>query len=135
MAAQRAGPLRLLNDGPHSSVDDSDQGSERRQIVGMSLQNLASTCTSQPLSDLEHAANVVDLIVGLGARERGTFAALLCHPDDTYQAAVTVDLPSQFFERASPSLDTADICRTVLRPIIPVVRTVPDAPLVLALGR
>ncbi|TCC63061.1 hypothetical protein E0H73_11310 [Kribbella pittospori] len=62
----------------------------------MSFNNLPPTWTTQPLSDPARAADVVDLMVTLGDRRRGTFTVLLCDPDNHYRAALTLDLPEDF---------------------------------------
>jgi hypothetical protein len=59
----------------------------------MTFTNLAATWTDQPLTDPAVAADVVDLMVSLGDRHRGTFTVLLCDPDDHYRATLTIDLP------------------------------------------
>jgi hypothetical protein len=100
----------------------------------MSFHNLTPTWTTQPLTDPARAADVVDLMVSLGERHRGTFTVLLCDPDDRYRGTVTIDLPSQF-ANLTPTLGTADACSTALHPVIPAVHTVPGAALILALGR
>ena len=110
----------------------------------MSFHNLAPTWTTQPLTDPARAADVVDLMVSLGERHRGTFTVLLCDPDDRYRGTVTVDLRSEF-DRLMPTAvrdqpvrlgaGTADVCFSALRPIIPAVHTAPGTALVLALGR
>jgi hypothetical protein len=100
----------------------------------MSFEQLTPTWTTRPLSDPALAADVVDLMITLGERQRGTFTVLLCDPDDTYRATISIDLPSEFDHPARP-VDTADICSTALSPIIPAVHTAPGTALVLALGR
>jgi hypothetical protein len=112
----------------------------------MSFYNLPPTWTNQPLSDPTRAADVVDLMVTLGDRRRGTFTVLLCDPDNHYRAAVTLDLPEDF---AAPvehitslhggshdrRAGTAGVCSSALDPILPAVRTAPGTGLILALGR
>lgn len=112
----------------------------------MSFHHLPPTWTNQPLSDPARAADVVDLMVSLGDRRRGTFTVLLCDPDNHYRAALTLDLPEDF---AAPvehvtSLQgrshrrpagTAGVCSSTLDPILPAVRTAPGTGLILALGR
>jgi hypothetical protein len=100
----------------------------------MSFQDLTPTWATQPLSDPALATDVVDLMVGLGERQRGTFTAVLCDRDDRYIATVAIDLPSEFTD-LEPSLRTGDICGTALSPIIPALQTAPGAALILALGR
>jgi hypothetical protein len=100
----------------------------------MSFHNLTPTWTTQPLTDPARAADVVDLMVSLGDRHRGTFTVLLCDPEDRYRGTVTIDLPSQF-EHLTPTLATADVCSSALHPVIPAVHTAPGAALILALGR
>jgi hypothetical protein len=100
----------------------------------MSFDNLTPAWTDQPLTNPGVAADVVDLVVSLGDRQRGTFAAVLCGPDDHYRATVIIDLPSEF-EHHSPTLDTTQICQTALRPVITAVQTAPGTGLILALGR
>ncbi|MEU4192145.1 hypothetical protein AB0E69_09615 [Kribbella sp. NPDC026611] len=97
----------------------------------MSFQQLPSSWTDQPLTDSAVAADVVDLMVSLGDRQRGTFTVLLCDPDDHYRAALTIDLPAGFGAR----LDAGEACSSALEPIIPAVHTAPGTGLVLALGR
>ncbi|MEV0798443.1 hypothetical protein AB0I34_12175 [Kribbella sp. NPDC050281] len=129
----------------------------------MSFQNLPPTWTNQPLSDPARAADVVDLMVTLGDRRRGTFTVLLCDPDNHYRAALTLDLPEDFavpiehvashhhragspdaphHERAGTAdashhhrAGTAGVCSSALDPILPAVRTAPGTGLILALGR
>jgi hypothetical protein len=100
----------------------------------MSFHNLDPAWTTQPLTDPALAVDVVDLMVSLGERQRGTFTVLLCDPDDSYRATITIDLPSEF-EQLTPTLGTADVCSSALSPIIPAVHTAPDTALILALGR
>ncbi|MGW7686194.1 hypothetical protein ACWGID_35955 [Kribbella sp. NPDC054772] len=100
----------------------------------MSFQNLTPTWADQPLTTPGAAADVVDLMVSLGDRQRGTFAVLLCDPDDYYRATVTIDLPSEF-EHLSHTLDTAGLCSSALSPIVTAVRTAPGTGMILALGR
>ncbi|MFC6159671.1 hypothetical protein [Kribbella jiaozuonensis] len=59
----------------------------------MSFLDLTPTWTDQPLTAPDVAANVVDLMLTLGDRHRGTFSILLCDPDDHYRATISVDLP------------------------------------------
>ncbi|MFG1622248.1 hypothetical protein [Kribbella sp. NPDC049227] len=116
----------------------------------MSFQNLPPTWTSQPLSDPARAADVVDLMVTLGDRRRGTFTVLLCDPDNHYRAALTLALPEDFatpIEHVGPHhhragtasnhhpAGTAGVCSSALDPILPAVRTAPGTGLILALGR
>ena len=110
------------------------RGRNHGTLLSMSFQNLAPTWITQPLSDPALATDVVDLMVSLGERQRGTFTAVLCDPDDRYIATVAIDLPSEF-EHLEPSLRTDDVCNTALSPIIPALRTTPGAALILALGR
>ncbi|MGW6281543.1 hypothetical protein [Kribbella sp. NPDC055071] len=98
----------------------------------MSFKNLTLAWTTQPLSDPALAADVVDLMITLGERQRGTFTVLLCDPDDTYRATISIDLPSEFDQ---PTLETTDVCSAALAPIIPAVHTAPGTSLILALGR
>ena len=100
----------------------------------MSFHHLTPTWTTQPLTDPALAADVVDLMVSLGDRRRGTFAVLLCDPDDRYRGTVLIDLPAEF-DYLAPTIGTADVCSSALRPVIPAVHTTPGAALILALGR
>jgi hypothetical protein len=100
----------------------------------MSFLDLPPTWTDRPLTDPDVAADVVDLLLTLGDRQRGTFAVILCDPDDRYRATVTVDLPSEF-DRLDPTIDTNELCATALTPILTAVRTAPATGLILALGR
>lgn len=100
----------------------------------MSFLDLPPTWTDQPLTDPDVAADVIDLMISLGDRQRGTFSLVLCDPDDRYRATVMVDLPSEF-ERLSQPLDTSRLCSAVLGPLVPAVRTAPGTGVILALGR
>jgi hypothetical protein len=100
----------------------------------MSFQNLPPTWTDLPLSDPALAADVVDLFVSLGDRQRGTFTVVICDSDDRYVAAVGIDLPSEF-KHLRPTLQPSELCTTALGAILPAVRTAPGAALLLALGR
>jgi hypothetical protein len=100
----------------------------------MSFLDLPETWTDRPLSDPTTAADVVDLLVNLGDRHRGTLTVVLCDTDDRYRATVCIDLPTEF-ELSAPTLSPVEICARVLQPITLAVRTVPDTALVLALGR
>lgn len=112
----------------------------------MSFENLPATWTDVPLTDPTFTADVVDLMVSLGDRRRGTLAAMICDADARYRATVVIDLPPTV-ELRHPTfppadgfpgqLDTvpANLCQTALHPIIPAVRTAPGTALVLALGR
>ncbi|MEV4262954.1 hypothetical protein [Kribbella sp. NPDC049584] len=100
----------------------------------MSFLDLTPTWTDQPLTDPRVAADVVDLMLTLGDRHRGTFAVILCDPDDHYRATITVDLPSEF-DRLTPPPDTHTLCSTALNPIVTAIQTAPNTPLILALGR
>ncbi|RZU10836.1 hypothetical protein EV645_5991 [Kribbella rubisoli] len=100
----------------------------------MSFLDLTPTWTDQPLTDPDVAADVVDLMLTLGDRRRGTFAVILCDPDDHYRATITVDLPAEFDRLASP-LDTHTLCSTALNPIVPAIQTAPNTAVILALGR
>jgi hypothetical protein len=115
-------------------VDNRDPGFESRHFLGMSFLDLNPTWTDQPLTDPDVAADVVDLMLTLGDRQRGTFAVILCDPDDRYRATITVDLPAEF-DRLAPPLDTHALCSTALSPIVPAIQTAPRTPLILALGR
>ncbi|MFI6674714.1 hypothetical protein [Kribbella sp. NPDC050470] len=113
----------------------------------MSFQDLPQTWTDHPLSDPARAADVVDLLVSLGDRHRGTFTVILCDENTRYRAAIAVDLPSEFGQPpAAPSplaarttstspLAAGAMCTSALTPIIPAVRTAPGTSLLLALGR
>jgi hypothetical protein len=100
----------------------------------MSFLELTPTWTDQPLTDPRVAADVVDLMLTLGDRQRGTFAVILCDPDDHYRATITVDLPSEF-DRLAASSDAHTLCSTALSPIVTAIQTAPNTPLILALGR
>jgi hypothetical protein len=100
----------------------------------MSFQDLPQTWTDHPLSDPVLTANVVDLLVSLGDRQRGTFTVILCDNDDHYIATVAIDLPSEF-RAAMPSLEPSELCSTAFGAIMPAVRTAPGTGLLLALGR
>jgi hypothetical protein len=121
-----------LDVGPLWSVDNSDGGWDSRHFIGMSFENLTPAWTDQPLTNPGVAADVVDLVVNLGDRQRGAFAAVLCDPDDHYRATVVIDLPPEFEHH---TLDTAQVCQTALRPVITAVQTAPGTGLILALGR
>ena len=103
-------------------------------FVGMSFQNLPPTWTDQPLTDPAFAADVVDLMVSLGERHRGTFTVMICDPGDCYVASVAVDLPEEF-EQLTTGLTPSDLCSGALGAIMPAVRTAPGTGLLLALGR
>lgn len=100
----------------------------------MSFENLPPTWTEQPLTDPALATDVVDLLVGLGERQRGTFTVIMCDSEDRYIAAVAIDLPSEF-QHLRPSLQPSDLCSTALGAVLPAVRTAPGTALLLALGR
>ncbi|MER7250525.1 hypothetical protein [Kribbella sp. NPDC000426] len=100
----------------------------------MTFLDLPPTWTDQPLTAPDVAADVVDLMLTLGDRQRGTFAVILCDPDDHYRATITVDLPSEF-DRLAPPLDTHTLCSTALAPIVPAIQTAPHTSVILALGR
>jgi hypothetical protein len=100
----------------------------------MSFQDLPQTWPDHPLSDPTHAADVVDLLVSLGDRQRGTFTVVICDQDDRYIAAVAIDLPSEF-EHRLPSLQPSELCSTALGAVMPAVSTAPGTALLLALGR
>ncbi|WP_432876236.1 hypothetical protein ACQPYH_25835 [Kribbella sp. CA-245084] len=100
----------------------------------MTFLDLPPTWTDLPLTDPDVAADVVDLMLTLGDRHRGTFAVILCDPNDHYRATITVDLPSEF-DRLAPPRDTHALCSTALSPIIPAIQTAPNTPVILALGR
>ncbi|MFI5733469.1 hypothetical protein ACIA49_25365 [Kribbella sp. NPDC051587] len=105
----------------------------------MSFLDLAPSWSDEPLTDPTLAANVVDLMVSMGDRYRGTFTAILCGADARFRAVVAIDLPSHFAAETTsldhPSLDTPGLCATALHPIVPALRTEPGAALLLALGR
>ncbi|WP_329000568.1 hypothetical protein OHA18_39780 [Kribbella sp. NBC_00709] len=100
----------------------------------MSFLDLTPTWTERPLTDPAVAADVVDLMISLGDRHRGTFSVVLCDPDDHYRATVMVDLPSEFEQLSRPH-DTGQLCSDTLRPLIPAVQTAPGTGVILALGR
>lgn len=110
------------------------EGRNGGTFVGMSFQNLPPTWSAEPLSDPARAADVVDLMVSLGERHRGTFTVLMCDPDDRYIATVAIDLPHEF-EHRTPSLAPGELCSGALGAIMPAVRTAPGTGLLLALGR
>ena len=120
--------------GHFRPVDNSDRGLQSRHLLGMTFLDLPPTWTDQPLTDPAVAADVVDLMLTLGDRQRGTFAVILCDPDNLYRATITVDLPSEF-DRLAPPLDTHALCSTALSPIIPAIQTAPNTSVILALGR
>jgi hypothetical protein len=115
----------------------------------MSFENLPATWTDQPLTDPTVTADVVDLMVSLGDRRRGTLTAVICDPDAQYRATVIIDLPPTVelgrpafpdtvptpASALVPALAPSEIFQTALRPIIPAVRTAPGTSLILALGR
>ncbi|MFI7068615.1 hypothetical protein ACIBL3_47040 [Kribbella sp. NPDC050124] len=127
----------------------------------MSFQDLPPTWTDHPLSDPTRAADVVDLLVSLGDRHRGTFTVILCDENTHYRAAIAIDLPSEFGQPPAPHapppaahsprpaahsphsprtaahspLAASTMCTSALTPIIPAVRTAPGTSLLLALGR
>ncbi|MFF1819954.1 hypothetical protein ACFVWG_21815 [Kribbella sp. NPDC058245] len=110
----------------------------------MSFLDLAPSWSDYPLTDPTLAADVVDLMVSMGDRYRGTFTAILCGPDARFRAVVAIDLPAYFAAEATrldtpnldlPGLDTPGLCATALHPIVPALRTEPGAALLLALGR
>ena len=119
----------------------------------MTFTNLAATWTDQPLTDPAVAADVVDLMVSLGDRHRGTFTVLLCDPDDHYRATLTIDLPdlanplrtrsTSAHPAGSAGVAGADaeheldpcLCSAALEPLIPAVHTAPGTGLILAVGR
>jgi hypothetical protein len=115
-------------------VDNRDPGFESRHFLGMSFLDLNPTWTDQPLTDPDVAADVVDLMLTLGDRQRGTFAVILCDPDDRYRATITVDLPSEFAE-LDPAIDTSRLCSTALGPVVTAVQAAPGTGIILALGR
>jgi len=100
----------------------------------MSFYDLPPTWTDQPLSDPARAADVIDLMVSIGDRRRGTFAVVLCDPDDRYRATLSIELPPEF-DHLEPEPATAGVCSSALAPILPAVRTAPGTALILALGR
>lgn len=113
----------------------------------MSFENLSATWADQPLTDPGLAADAVDLMVSLGDRRRGTLTVLICDPDARYLATVLVGLPESAaadLRRSQPQLQPAadarppspaELCGTVLDPVIPAVHTAPGTGLILALGR
>jgi len=100
----------------------------------MSFHNLPPTWTAEPLTDPRRAADVVDLMVSLGERHRGTFTVLLCDPGDRYIATVAIELPHEF-EHRRPGQEPSELCSDALGAIMPAVRTAPGTGLLLALGR
>ena len=111
-----------------------DRGRNHGTLRSMSFYKLDPAWTTRPLTDPALALDVVDLMVSLGERRRGTFTVLLCDPDDSYRATITIDLPSQF-AHLSPARGTPDACSSALSPIIPALHTAPGTALILALGR
>ncbi|MGW6200098.1 hypothetical protein ACWF0M_28410 [Kribbella sp. NPDC055110] len=104
----------------------------------MSFENLSATWVDQPLTDPDLTADVVDLMVSLGDRRRGSFTVLICDPDARYRATLLIDLPANCLPNPHPghaSLSPAQICATALHPVIPAVHTAPGTALVLVLGR
>jgi hypothetical protein len=113
----------------------------------MSFENLSPTWTDQPLTDPALTADVIDLMVSHGDRHRGTLTVLICDPGNHYQAGVAMALPphciplpeqaahSRPTSRSSPALSPAELCESVMDPVIPAVHTAPGVALVLALGR
>ena len=99
----------------------------------MSFENLPETWSDHPLSDPAVTADVVDLLVSLGDRQRGTLTLVICDHEDRYRAAVAIDLPSEF--KLIPTLRPGELCSTALDAVIPAVRTDPGSSLLLALGR
>ena len=100
----------------------------------MSFENLPPTWADQPLTDPSRAADVIDLLVSLGDRQRGTFTVVLCDSDDRYIATIAVDLPDES-QHLTPSLQPTELCSGALGAIMPAVRTAPGTGLLLALGR
>jgi hypothetical protein len=104
----------------------------------MSFENLAPTWTDRPLTDPAFTADVVDLMVSIGDRHRGTLTVLICDPDDRYRAAVAIELPPDAIPPGPGSVSRpspAELCGTAMHPIVPALRTAPGTSLVLALGR
>ncbi|MEV0282950.1 hypothetical protein AB0H36_02410 [Kribbella sp. NPDC050820] len=91
----------------------------------MSFQDLPQTWTDHPLSDPTRAADVVDLLVSLGDRHRGTFTVILCDENTRYRAAIAVDLPSEFGQPPAPPSPLA--ARATSTP--PLARTTSTSPL------
>ena len=104
-------------------------GAERGIFLDMSFEQLPTTWPDQPLTDPAFAANVVDLMVSIGDRHLGTLTVILCHPDSRYRSTVTLKIPR------FPAQTPFDLCRAILEPIMPSLQAIPDAPVILALGR
>ena len=100
----------------------------------MSFENLPATWAERPLTDPSRAADVVDLMVSLGDRQRGTFTVILCDSDDRYVATVAIDLPDES-QHLTPSLEPRELCSTALGAIMPAVHKASGTGLLLALGR
>jgi len=98
----------------------------------MSYLDLAPSWTDRPLTDPALATDVIDLLLTHGERSRGTFAAILCDPTARFRAVISIDLRAEFPGHAP---DTPALCAPALHPIVPALRTDPDAALLLALGR
>ncbi|MET9271731.1 hypothetical protein [Kribbella sp. NPDC003557] len=61
----------------------------------MTFESLPPTWPDRPLTDPTFTADVVDLMVNLGDRHRGTLTVLICDPTNHYQATVTIELPPE----------------------------------------
>lgn len=96
----------------------------------MSFENLTPTWNDRPLTDPGFAADVVDLMVTLGDRQKGSITAIVCGPDDRFRTAMAVDLLSDF-----AGLVATELFRTALRPVLEVLGTCSDSSIVVALGR
>ncbi|WP_371403093.1 hypothetical protein OHA10_35020 [Kribbella sp. NBC_00662] len=128
----------------------------------MTFLDLTPTWTDHPLTDPADAANVVDLMLTLGDRHRGTFTVLLCDPDNHYRATISIDLPpnhpwpphddpprhpsrGDLLERSSrvepkderpgAAPDPDSLCANALAPLVPAIQTAPGTGVILALGR
>lgn len=115
----------------------------------MTFLDLTPTWTDHPLTDPADAANVVDLMLTLGDRHRGTFTVLLCDPDNHYRATISIDLPQDHpwpphpdppdhrvqGERPGAASDPGSLCANALHPLVPAIQTAPGTGVILALGR
>lgn len=134
----------LQNMGQFSLWTTRAEGRNHGTFTSMSFENLPPTWPDHPLTDPDFTADVVDLMVSLGDRRRGILAVLICDPGNHYQATVAIELPADAIPPDTTPADRstfavgpspAQLCGTAMYPIIPAVRTAPDAALILALGR
>jgi hypothetical protein len=106
------------------------RGRNRGILSSMSFENLTPTWNDRPLTDPGLAADVVDLMVTIGDRQKGSITAIVCGPDDRFRTAMAVELLPDF-----AGLAATELFRTALRPVLEALGTSPDAGLVVALGR